>query len=74
MTVRIIPKTWTIERAPDGGGDMLVKVDDFVYLTLHYDYRYTCNATQWALAQELVQQLTNPGDTIHIAAITSPKS
>jgi hypothetical protein len=43
MTVRIIPRTWTIERS---GGDMLIKVDDFVYLTLHYDYSYTSNAGQ----------------------------
>jgi hypothetical protein len=61
MTVRIIPRTWTIERS---GGDMLIKVDDFVYLTLHYDYRHTSNASQWTLANHLIDQLANPGDTI----------
>lgn len=42
-------------RAMDGGIDIML--DDFVYVSVNYDYRYTDNATRHALAEKIVSIL-----------------
>lgn len=42
-------------RVMDGGIDILL--DDFVYVSINYDYRYTDNASRHALAEKIVSIL-----------------
>jgi hypothetical protein len=67
MKARRIPKTWRLERSENGNGDLNVIVDDFVYVTIHYDYRFTCNSHQWALGRELINSLSTAGDLLEEA-------
>jgi hypothetical protein len=43
--MHIVPKAFRIER-PGDGGDLALYIDDFRWMTVHYDYRYTDNAGQ----------------------------
>jgi hypothetical protein len=52
----IIPNKWEVER-PGMGGDLAVKVNGTVLVTIHYDYRYISNAVQWNLAEKIVKIL-----------------
>jgi hypothetical protein len=36
-------------------GDMCVWINDFEFITIHYDYRYTDNNSQWSLAEQLAR-------------------
>lgn len=38
-------------------GDVQVWIDEFLYISLHYDYRYTNNAIQWTLANQIADAL-----------------
>ena len=62
-----MPRAFRIERPPGvPGGDLAIYVDDFCYLTLHYDYRYTSNAGQYSFAEQLVRGWVRAGDSLTI--------
>lgn len=46
----------SLEYRPDGGVD--IKLDDWVYVSVNYDYRYTNNAMRHALAEKIAHILT----------------
>ena len=43
------------EYRDDGGVD--IKIDDFTYVSINYDYRYTDNASRAALADKIIEYL-----------------
>ena len=63
--VRVYTKAFKIER-PGPGGDLSLYIDDFEWLTMHYDYRYTSNAGQYALMEKIARENMRPGDTLTV--------
>lgn len=58
QTVKILkfkPVGLSMEYRMDGGVD--IKLDDFVYVSVNYDYRYTHNAARAKLAEHIVKYL-----------------
>ena len=53
--VELKPVGLSMEYRMDGGID--IKLDDFVYVSVNYDYRYTHNATRTKLAEHIVKYL-----------------
>lgn len=47
----------------DNAGGVDIILDDFVYVHINYDYRYTSNAARTVLANEIVKILTIPSPT-----------
>lgn len=47
----------TVKLRYDKCGGVDVMLDDFVYVHINYDYRYTCNASRTALANKIVELL-----------------
>lgn len=56
--IELNPVELTMEYRCDGGVD--IKLDDFVYVSVHYDYRYTDNASRARLAEYIVKRLAAP--------------
>jgi hypothetical protein len=54
--VEIIRPKIRVER-PRLSGDLAIFFDDFEIVTIHYDYAYTSNSTQWALAKVICDAL-----------------
>jgi len=47
----------TVKLRYDKCGGVDVMLDDFVYVHINYDYRYTCNASRTVLANQIVNLL-----------------
>lgn len=54
--VEMITPAVTIENDLFGG--VAIKIDDFVYVQVNYDHRYTCNASRRDLVNYIVAYLT----------------
>ncbi len=54
--VKMITPTVTIENDLFGG--VAIKIDDFVYVQVNYDHRYTCNASRRDLVNHIIEYLT----------------
>lgn len=46
----------TVSR-PEMSGDLCVFIGPFKAVSIHYDYKYTCNADQWSLAECIASHL-----------------
>lgn len=51
---------------PGIGGECALWIDDFQWLTVGYDYRYTSNAGQYAFLEKIARQNMREGDTLEI--------
>lgn len=63
--IEIMPRKFKIERVGICG-DLALFIDDFQFMTLHYDHRYTSNASQWSLLERLARESMIPGETLEI--------
>jgi hypothetical protein len=57
----------TVKLRYDKCGGVDVMLDDFVYVHINYDYRYTCNASRTVLANQIVEWLRPNSEASHAA-------
>jgi hypothetical protein len=63
--VCVFTKAFEVKRS-GLGGNLSLYIDDFEWLTMHYDYRYTSNAGQYAFMEKVARENMRPGDTLTI--------
>lgn len=57
VRAKIVIHEPTVKLRYDKCGGVDVMLDDFVYVHINYNYRYTCNASRTALANQIVEWL-----------------